>query len=246
MLPQYPAIRVGAADTPRSARNGRSQTAQIQPVRGELIPAGSSGTAELGVTRTFVLSIEGNPLMPCSNARARILITKGKAKVYRLFPFTIQLTQSTTVDVQPIAIKLDPGAKTTGIALVRQHGDDPTNQTVLHLAELTHRGAAIRKHITQRATFRRRRRFANLLPRPALHPSDQARRLAPAFTSITRRHQSDSASSSKQALLSTIMDSEKPSPKDTPHSQSAHKLRSLDLSTGTLKDVSKTRVGHHQ
>jgi len=32
--------------------------------------------------------------MPCSNARARILIKKGRAQVYRLFPFTIQLTET--------------------------------------------------------------------------------------------------------------------------------------------------------
>jgi len=131
----------------------------IQPVRGEDKPAAQA--AERGVTRTFVLSEEGEPLMPCSNARARILMKKSRAKVYRLFPFTIQLTDKTSKDLQSVAIKFDPGANATGIALVRLHAE-PTNQTVLHLAEITHRGQVIRKHMTQRAMFRRRRRSANL------------------------------------------------------------------------------------
>jgi 5-methylcytosine-specific restriction endonuclease McrA len=99
--------------------------------------------------------------MPCSNARARILIKKGKAKIYRLLPFTIQLTEITTYNLQPVAIKFDPGATTTGVAVIRLQAD-PTDQTVLHLAELTHRGQTIHKHMTQRAMFRRRRRSANL------------------------------------------------------------------------------------
>src|SRR5262249_29797796 len=115
-----------------------------------------------GVTRTFVISKAGHPLMPCSNARARVLIRKGRAKVYRIFPFTIQLIDRVSGDVQPVAIKLDPGANTTGVAIVREESDDATRQSVLHLAEITHRGQAIRKHMIQRAMFRRRRRTANL------------------------------------------------------------------------------------
>jgi 5-methylcytosine-specific restriction endonuclease McrA len=159
MLPQSQALRVAAADKPRSARNGQQQRATVQPVRGETKPAFQN--AERGVTRTFVVSKAGNPLMPCSNARARILIRKGRAKVYRLFPFTIQLIDRAFGDVQPVAIKFDPGANTTGVALVREHAY-PGKQTVLHLAEITHRGQAIRKHTLTRAMFRRRRRSANL------------------------------------------------------------------------------------
>jgi len=173
MLPQSQALRVAAADKPRSARNGRQQTARAQPVRGEIKPALQN--AERGVTRTFVVSKEGNPLMPCSNARARILIRKGRAKVYRLFPFTIQLMDRASGELQPVAIKFDPGANTTGVAIACKDPEDPTKQTVLHLAEITHRGQAIRKHMIQRAMFRRRRRTANLRYR------------APRFDNRTRR-----------------------------------------------------------
>jgi 5-methylcytosine-specific restriction endonuclease McrA len=112
--------------------------------------------------------------MPCSNARARILIRKGRARVYRLFPFTIQLIDRVSGDVQPVVIKLDPGANTTGVALVREHAN-PIKQTVLHLAEIGHRGQAIRKRMIKRAMFRRRRRSANLRYR------------APRFDNRTRR-----------------------------------------------------------
>lgn len=166
MLPQSRTLEEQAADRQRSARNGfalergkGSALAGVQHVRGEKEPAPHS--AERGVTRTFVVGKTGIPLMPCSNARARILIGKGKAKVYRLFPFTIQLTDRETGELQPVAIKFDPGAKTTGVGIVRLEEGNPTKQTVLHLAEITHRGQVIRKHMTQRAMFRRRRRSAN-------------------------------------------------------------------------------------
>jgi 5-methylcytosine-specific restriction endonuclease McrA len=113
--------------------------------------------------------------MPCSNARARILIRKGRAKVYRLYPFTIRLIDRTSGDVQPVAIKIDPGANATGVAIVREDQKDPSRQTVLHLAEITHRGQAIRQHMIRRAMFRHRRRTANLRYR------------APRFDNRTRR-----------------------------------------------------------
>ena len=39
----------------------------------------------------FVLSNTQKPLMPCRPARARKLLTAGRAAVYRLHPFTIIL-----------------------------------------------------------------------------------------------------------------------------------------------------------
>ena len=45
------------------------------------------------MNRVFVLSKTGKALMPCHPARARQLKKKKKARVKRLYPFTIQLTQ---------------------------------------------------------------------------------------------------------------------------------------------------------
>jgi 5-methylcytosine-specific restriction endonuclease McrA len=109
-----------------------------------------------GVTRVFVLSEQGKALMPCHAARARELVRKGRAGVVRRYPFVIRLKNNPhQPGSQPVAIKLDPGAKTTGIALVRLTS---SAHIVLHLSELTHRGATIRENLDQRRAFRRNRR----------------------------------------------------------------------------------------
>lgn len=64
-----------------------------------------------------------------------------------------------------MALTMDPGSKTTGIALSRVSENGTRN--TLFLMELTHRGQAIRDSLTQRRAFRRRRRNANLRHRPA-------------------------------------------------------------------------------
>ena len=107
----------------------------------------------------FVLDRKKNPLMPCSEKRARLLITRGRARVHRMYPFTIRLVDRESGGVQPLQIKIDPGSKQTGIALVREAD---STATVVALIELKHRGSAIRKALQQRAGFRRRRRSANL------------------------------------------------------------------------------------
>jgi 5-methylcytosine-specific restriction endonuclease McrA len=76
-----------------------------------------------------------------------------------MYPFTIRLVDRDCGKTQPLALKLDPGSKQTGIAIVRE--TDAT-VTVVALIELKHRGAAIRKALQQRSGFRRRRRSANL------------------------------------------------------------------------------------
>jgi hypothetical protein len=95
-----------------------------------------------GVTRAFVLSKDGSPLMPCHAARARELLHKRRAVVVRRYPFVIRLRHNPKIpERQPIGIKIDPGAKTSGIALVRVTS---SAHVALHLAELTHRGESIR------------------------------------------------------------------------------------------------------
>lgn len=105
----------------------------------------------------FVLDKRGKPLMPCSEKRARLLLQRGRARVHRVVPFVIRLVDRTQADsdLQPVRIKLDPGSKTTGIAVVREA---PDGAHVLNLIELAHRGAAISKALTGRASLRRGRR----------------------------------------------------------------------------------------
>jgi 5-methylcytosine-specific restriction endonuclease McrA len=114
----------------------------------------------------FVLDKRKKPLMPCSEKRARLLLERGRARVHRLVPFTIRLVDRLQEEsaLQPVRLKLDPGSKTTGIALVREFEETSEIHKIAHvvfLAELHHRGDAIRDALTQRRAFRRRRR-ANL------------------------------------------------------------------------------------
>ncbi|MDA8377381.1 MAG: RNA-guided endonuclease IscB, partial [Planctomycetia bacterium] len=123
----------------------------------------------------FVLDKRKKPLMPCSEKRARLLLERGRARVHRMVPFTIRLVDRKVEDsvLQPVRLKLDPGSKATGMALVREKetvdvstGEVLRAAAVLMLLELRHRGHAIRDALTQRRAFRRRRR-GNLRYRPA-------------------------------------------------------------------------------
>jgi hypothetical protein len=103
--------------------------------------------------------------MPCSEKRARLLLERNRARVHKLMPFTIRLVDRDLSEsvLQPVAIKLDPGSKTTGIAVVVEVDN---NQHVLSLMELQHRGKQISEALTSRRNMRRRRR-GNLRYRPA-------------------------------------------------------------------------------
>lgn len=105
--------------------------------------------------RVFVLDNQKQPLSPCSPARARMLLSDGKAAVYRRFPFAIILKDRTGGEVQPVELKLDPGSKTTGIALVAEVN---SGKVTVFAAELHHRGAAIKKALLDRRMLRRNRR----------------------------------------------------------------------------------------
>jgi 5-methylcytosine-specific restriction endonuclease McrA len=161
--PQPAALESAPADTPGQARNGtqtrkhtgvqhgqegRSREAAVTPARG----------AE-GVQRVFVLDKRGNPLMPCHPARARELLAKQRAVVVRYSPFVIRLKDRDGGEVQPVRLGIDPGSKTTGMAVSR---DGDGTRHVMFRLEVTHRSAEIRKRMYQRAGYRRRRRSANL------------------------------------------------------------------------------------
>lgn len=114
--------------------------------------------------RVFVLNPDKEPLMPCHPARARILLNKKRAKVFRVYPFTIILTKKTTNNVQPIEIKFDPGSRTTGIALV---GSFEQGKVALFGANLEHKGLQVKQSLDSRRGIRRGRRNRNCRYRPA-------------------------------------------------------------------------------
>ena len=103
----------------------------------------------------FVLDNHKQPLMPCVPARARQLLKKGKASVYRRHPFTIILNERVGGNTQSTELKYDPGSKITGISLV-VHGK--TSSRVVWAGELQHRSRSIVEKLLSRRAIRRSRR----------------------------------------------------------------------------------------
>ncbi|MFM9266421.1 RNA-guided endonuclease IscB [Tychonema sp. BBK16] len=99
----------------------------------------------------FVLDTEKRPLSPVQPGQARRLLNAGKAAVFRKYPLTIILKVALTTTPEPIALKIDPGSKTTGIALLQ-------GEKVIFGAELTHRGQTIKASLNSRRSLRRGRR----------------------------------------------------------------------------------------
>jgi 5-methylcytosine-specific restriction endonuclease McrA len=103
----------------------------------------------------LVVDKDQKPLMPCHPARARELLSRKKAAVFRFYPFTVILLERQGGDTQLVDLKYDPGSKITGVVLVIT--GKKTNK-VVWAAELHHRGSAIVEALHSRAALRRGRR----------------------------------------------------------------------------------------
>lgn len=99
----------------------------------------------------FVLDTNKQPLAPCHAAVARKLLKQGKAAIFRRFPFTIIFKETKKLGEDTLRLKIDPGSKHTGIAIL-------SGVRVVWAAELEHRGYYIKKALDQRSAIRRGRR----------------------------------------------------------------------------------------
>ena len=90
--------------------------------------------------RVFVLDTNKKQLAPCRPKRARKLLDNGKAAVFRRYPFTIILKRAVyDASPSPLRLKIDPGSKKTGLAIVNDRSGE-----VVFAAELEHRGQKIK------------------------------------------------------------------------------------------------------
>lgn len=126
-------------------------TTSFEKLDEEHITRESGATARKLANHVFVIDTNKNPLDPCHPARARELLHKGKAAVFRRFPFTLILKREVASATPCVEVKIDPGSRTTGFALVK-HGK------VVWAAELKHRGIQIRGKLDSRRACRRNRR----------------------------------------------------------------------------------------
>ncbi len=106
------------------------------------------------MSKVFMLDTNKQALNPVHPGRARILLSTGQAAVFKRYPFTLILKGAVEHPVlQPLRLKIDPGSKTTGMAIV----NDATGEVVF-AAELTHRGQTIKKAMDDRRALRHSRR----------------------------------------------------------------------------------------
>lgn len=100
----------------------------------------------------LVIDRRKRPCNAISEAYARILLYSKQAVIHKRFPFTIRLKNDNAVLTdKAYTVKLDPGASTTGIAVV-------SNDEVVMLAEIEHRGKVIKSSLDSRRAIRRLRR----------------------------------------------------------------------------------------
>ena len=106
----------------------------------------------------MVITLDKNkrPLGFVTERRARILMKKRRACLYRVFPAVIIIKDVDSRKISELPsyrIKIDPGAKHTGIAVVCNE----TNQVMLTV-QIEHRGDSIVGLLQTRKAIRRNRR----------------------------------------------------------------------------------------
>lgn len=99
----------------------------------------------------YVKNMDGSPLYPCTNARARILLKQGKAKVIDKQNFTIKLNYLVEFNNKELILKVDTGSSNVGVAVCDEQGD------VYFMGQVTLRND-IKSNMDQRRNYRRNRR----------------------------------------------------------------------------------------
>lgn len=98
----------------------------------------------------YVLNRRGEPMMPCSSRKARILLRNKKARVVKRTPFTVQLLYGSSGYKQPVTLGVDAGSKHIGLSA-------STEAKELYAEELQPRNDVV-KLLSARRELRRGRR----------------------------------------------------------------------------------------
>jgi len=98
----------------------------------------------------YVLNIQGNPIMPCKEAKARKLLRDNLAIVVKREPFTIQLVFECENQVQDVTLGVDAGSKFIGLSAT-------TDKKELYSAEVELRNDIVDLLSTRRQNRRTRR-----------------------------------------------------------------------------------------
>ena len=101
--------------------------------------------------------------MPCSPAKARLLLKEKKAIVKRRTPFTIQLTIATGEAKQPVSLGVDAGYKHVGLSASTEKAELYASEVELRqdITDLLSARRALRQSRRNRKTRYRAPRFDN-------------------------------------------------------------------------------------
>lgn len=109
--------------------------------------------------KVYVLNQRGEPLMPCSPRKAKVLLKHGKAIVVRRSPFTIQLTIATGESKQDITLGIDTGYENVGVSAVTEKEELLSATFILrtNISNLLKEKAMYRKNRRNRLWYRKPR-----------------------------------------------------------------------------------------
>ena len=111
----------------------------------------------------YVINKHGQPLMPCSQRKARLLLRDKKAKIVNYEPFTIQLIYGSSGYKQDIVLGVDAGSKTVGMSASTEKQELYASETTLRndIVDLLATRSQFRRARRNRKTRYRQARFLN-------------------------------------------------------------------------------------
>ena len=111
----------------------------------------------------YVQSIDGAPLMPCSEAKARHLLKQHRARRVRNTPFTIRLKSVVDGHVQPVSLGVDPGYRHIGLSATTDDRVlfEAVAECRTDIPKLMEKRRALRRSRRNRKTRYREPRFKN-------------------------------------------------------------------------------------
>jgi len=125
----------------------------------------------------YVISKEGEVLMPCKPAKARKLLLAGKAKIVKMHPFVIQLTFECDNQVQDVSLGVDSGYGNIGFSAVSEKRELISGTVVLD--------DKTSARLTEKSMYRRGRRNKLWYRKPRFLNRGKAGSLPP---SVKRRY----------------------------------------------------------
>lgn len=137
--------------------------------------------------KVFVVDINNKPCLPCTSARARLLLKQKKAVVLCVLPFTIKLNYEIQKPVGSFTVGIDDGAKYVGIAIINEYKHEAVFGGTIRLRQ------DVTRKVTQRRLYRRNRRARKTRYR-------QVR-----FNNRSKKGNSPTIRNKKDAIIRTIL-----------------------------------------